>query len=68
MDEPIKVYKNLIWEILDDGSKLYILELLIERGFKGDCKVIAKDGSLEVNDNFNNQLVIPINILDILNE
>lgn len=68
MDIPIEVYKNLIWEILDDSSKLYIIELLMNQGFKGECKVIAKDGCLEVNDNYGNQMILPINILDILNE
>lgn len=68
MDEPIKVYKNLIWNILDDGSKLYIIELLMDQGFKGECKVIAKDGSLEIRDNYEKELILPINILDILNE
>jgi hypothetical protein len=72
MDEPIKVYKNMIWEILSDESKLFILELLIQSEFKGDCKLISvvEGGStiMEIRDNYDHYMVLPINILDILNE
>lgn len=69
MDEkPIVMYKNLLWEILDNGSKLYILGLLIEQGFKGECKLITKDGVLEITDKFGKQLIIPIDILALLND
>lgn len=72
MDDPIVVYKNMIWEILTDDSKLFVLGLLIENGFKGDCKLISLvDGEttiMEVTDKFNHKLVLPINILDILND
>ena len=65
------VYKNMIWEILDQGSKLAILTLLMENDFKGNCKLISKvDGDttiMEVTDEFGHQLILPINILDILN-
>lgn len=72
MDEPIKVYKNMIWEILSNESKLFILELLIQSEFKGDCKLISvvEGGStiMEIRDNYDHYMVLPINILDILNE
>ena len=71
MSEPIIVYKNLIWEILDTGSKLTLLDILMNNRFKGECKVISKvEGNttvMEVTDNYGNCLVLPINILDILN-
>lgn len=72
MDEPIRVYKNMIWEILSDESKLFILELLIQGEFKGDCKLmsIVEGGTtiMEIRDNYNHYMVLPINILDILND
>jgi hypothetical protein len=72
MDKPIKVYENMIWEILDKGSKLTLLSILMDNGFEGDCKLIAKiDGDvtvLEVNDESGHCMILPINILDILNE
>ena len=71
MKEPVKLYENLLWEILDDGSKLAVIEILIGSGFDGDCKMIAKiDGEttvLEVRDEHGHELILPINILDILN-
>lgn len=72
MDKPIKVYENMIWEILDKGSKLTLLSILMDNGFEGNCKLIAKiDGDvtvLEVNDESGHCMTLPINILDILNE
>ena len=72
MDEPIKVYENMIWEILDKGSKLTLISILMNNGFEGNCKLIAKiDGDvtvLEVNDESGHYMILPINILDILNE
>ena len=71
MEEPIKLYDNLLWEILDDGSKLAVIGLLMDSGFDGDCKMIAKiDGEttvLEVRDKHGHEMILPINILDILN-
>lgn len=72
MEDPIKVYENMIWDILDEGSKLTLISVLINNGFEGNCKLIAKiDGEvtvLEVNDESGHCMVLPINILDILNE
>ena len=71
MKEPVKLYENLLWEILDDGSKLAVIEILVEGGFDGDCKMITKiDGEttvLEVRDEHGHEMILPINILDILN-
>lgn len=67
----ITPYNNMIWYILDDESKEFIISLLSERGFQGECKLIAivNNGTtnLQINDNFDHSLVLPINILDILN-
>ena len=72
MDEPIKIYKNMIWEILSDESKLFILDLLIQGEFKGDCKLISvvegETTIMEIRDNYDHYMVLPINILDILND
>jgi hypothetical protein len=67
----ITVYENLIWDILDDESKTFIMGILANQEFEGECKLIAKINGevteLEITDNFNHSLVLPINILDILN-
>ena len=72
MDEPIIVYKNMIWEILDKGSKLTLLDIMMNNGFQGNCKLTAKiEGEIsvmEVRDESGHYLVLPINIIDILNE
>ena len=72
MKERVNVYKNLLWEILDQSSKLFIISLLIENGFDGECKLISKiDGEttiMEVTDAFGHSMILPINILDILND
>jgi hypothetical protein len=67
----INVYKNMLWDILDEGSKLYILDMLMKQEFQGDCKMISKINGdttiLEIKDNFDHELVLPIDILSILN-
>lgn len=72
MDKPIVVYPNMIWEILDKGSKLTLLDIMMSNGFQGNCKVTSKiEGNtsvMEINDESGHYLVIPINIIDILNE
>lgn len=72
MEDPIKVYENMIWNILDEGSKLTLINILINNRFEGKCKLIAKiDGDvtvLEVNDESSHCMILPINIIDILNE
>lgn len=67
----LKVYNNMLWDILDQSSKLYVLDILLERGFQGECKLISKVAGettiMEVTDNFGHSLILPIDILDILN-
>lgn len=72
----IKVKQNYIWGMLDEGSQLFIINLLMEKGFKGEVSVIGKpnvkdDGSvaveIHITDEEENNLTLPINILDILN-
>jgi len=71
MNEGVRVYRNLLWDILDQESKLFIITLLMENGFDGECKLISMiDGDttiMEVTDTFGHSMVLPINILDILN-
>lgn len=71
MNEGVHVYGNLLWDILDQESKLFIITLLMENGFDGECKLISMiDGDttiMEVTDTFGHSMVLPINILDILN-
>lgn len=71
MDSTVRIYKNMIWNILDDGSKIYILTLLISGGFEGECKIISKvvedTTIMEIKDETGKVMKLPINILDILN-
>ena len=72
MKKTIIVYKNLLWEILDDESKLLLLGILMDNGFVGDCKITSKiDGGvsvMEVKDEYGHYLVLPIDILEMLNK
>lgn len=72
MKEPIIVYNNMIWEILDKGSKLTLLEIMMDNNFEGNCKITSKiEGDttvMEVRDELGHYLVLPIDILDILNK
>lgn len=65
------IYKNILWELLDEGSKLYILSVITKQGFKGECKLISKvvgDKTIMfISDNYDHELEIPIDILDIIN-
>lgn len=67
----VSIYKNMLWEILDEGSKIFILTLLIENGFQGECKLISMVAGettiMKVSDSHGKSLELPINILDILN-
>lgn len=67
----ITPYNNMIWYILDDESKEFIIALLTKQGFQGECKLIAvvNEGiaNLQVTDNYEHSIVLPIDILDILN-
>ena len=71
MKKPLKIYNNLLWSILDEGSQLYILDILIQSGFEGDTKIesriIGDTTKMIVMDESNHKLELPINILDILN-
>lgn len=72
MDEPIVVYNNMLWEILDKGSKLALLAVMMNNGFIGNCKVTSKINGdttvMEVRDESGHYLMLPINIIDVLNE
>jgi hypothetical protein len=72
MKDGVHVYTNLLWDILDQESKLFIITLLIENNFDGECKLTSIiDGEttiIEVTDTFGHSMILPINILDILND
>ena len=67
----IKPYENMIWYILDDESKEFVISYLAEQGFQGECKLVAIINgdvtNLQITDNYEHSLVLPIDILDILN-
>ena len=68
MEKPIHVYENLLWDIIDDSSKIYILTLLIENNFSGECIITSVVVTIiRVTDEKGSLLKLPINILDILN-
>ena len=72
VEKPINVYKNLLWEILDDESKLALIGILINNSFVGDCKITSKvkgeASVLEVVDEYEHYLLLPIDILEMLNK
>ena len=72
VEKPINVYKKLFWEILDDESKLALIDILINNSFVGDCKITSKiEGEtsvLEVVDEYEHYLLLPIDILEMLNK
>ena len=72
MEKPINIYKNLLWDILDDESKLTLIDILIKNGFEGDCKittkVVSNSSVLEVRDESNHYLLLPVDIIDMLNK
>lgn len=71
----LHIYENMLWNIIDDASKIYILTLLIKNDFEGECKVIAEvDKSspeskviILIRDENGKEMELPINVLDILN-
>ena len=71
----LHIYENMLWNIIDDASKIYILTLMIKNDFEGECKVIAEvDKSspeskviILIRDENGKEMELPINVLDILN-
>lgn len=72
----ILIRQNYIWNMLDKGSQLYILDLVMESGLTGDIDVIGKpvvkeDGKIVVElfiiDENGNEINLPIDLLEIMN-
>ena len=65
------IYKNILWDLLDEGSQLYILSVVTTQGFKGEFKLISKvvgdKTVMFITDKYEHELEIPIDILDIIN-
>ena len=68
-------YENMLWDILDDGSKIYILTLMIKNDFEGECKLTSeirgeesKHTIIIIRDENGKEMELPIDILDILNK
>lgn len=68
----LMIKQNKLWGLLNDASKLAVIDLLREEGFKGEVKligVIKGDSTvIQVENNQNLKLELPINILDVLND
>lgn len=68
----LMIKQNKLWGLLNDASKLAVIDLLREEGFKGEVKLIGiiKGDStvIQVENNQNLKLELPINILDVLND
>ena len=66
----LKIYNNLLWDLLDDESKLNIITLSISKGFVGEIKLksIIRDNVtvMIVEDEKGEKIELPIEILDIL--
>lgn len=71
MKEPIKIFENVLWTLLDDVSKLYILSLLLENDFNGESKLTVEisDNTTTIiaKDNYGHEIELPINVLSIIN-
>lgn len=72
----ILIRQNYIWNMLDKGSQLYILDLVMESGLTGDIDVIGKpvvkeDEKIVVElfiiDENGNEINLPIDLLEIMN-
>lgn len=67
----LHIYENLLWSILDDSSKIYILTLLIKNEFEGECKltseIVGDTTQIIIRSEDNKEIALPINVLDILN-
>lgn len=67
----LSIYKNILWDLLDEGSQSYILSIITDQGFKEECKLISKvvgdKTVMFISDNHDHELEIPIDILDIIN-
>lgn len=70
------IRKNYIWNMLDQGSQLYILELAMGSKFVGEVQVIGRpvvkeDESIVVElfiiDEEGKEINLPIDILEIMN-
>ena len=71
----LHIYENMLWNIIDDASKIYILTLLIKNDFEGECRVLAEVDKkspeskviILLRDEKGKEMELPINVLDILN-
>lgn len=68
----LKVKDNRLWNLLDDGSKLAVIDLLISEGFKGEVKLIGvvkgNTTVIKVENNQDKELVLELDILSVLNQ
>ena len=68
----IEIYENVLWDILDEGSKECILEIMKNNGFIGKCKIIAavrgNRSIMIIKDEADKMMELPINIIEILNK
>lgn len=73
-DKGFHIFENMLWDILDDSSKIYVLTLLIKNDFEGECKLTSeirgeesKQAIIIIRDEKGKEIELPINVLDILN-
>lgn len=71
MTKPVLVTKNILWSLLDETSQLYIISLLLKNGFAGETKLTSEVSGnttiIIVKDEYNHEMELPIDILNILN-
>ena len=73
-DKGFLIFENMLWDILDDSSKIYVLTLMIKNDFEGECKLTSeirgeesKQAIIIIRDEKGKEMELPINVLDILN-
>lgn len=71
--EKVTIYNNMMWNLLDDGSKLTVIDVLMSEGIKGECKVVIEDSEegtkLVILDSESNKVIsLPFDIFTLLNE
>lgn len=73
MSNVVTMYNNMMWNLLDDGSKLTVVDILMSKGIIGECKVVIRqyeEGTkLVILDNTGSDVILlPFDIFSLLNE
>lgn len=68
----LRVIPNKLWNLLNDSSKLAVIDLLLSEGFEGEVRLIGvvkgNTTVIEVENKQGKELVLELDILSILNK